>query len=240
MRNERIIREFLELQEAGSSRYRALLFLLKKYEIDFKIETCRGGRCRNIVLPLTDEKKYAALVAHYDVVPKSLGINDNLCSVALLIELAMDLKGKLKKPLNIVFTDLEESGMIGATSYARRHINNIDYALVFDIIGYGNQHFIGTHKNELYKRLEGLKTLVRINTVLPSDNVAIESSGLDTAIITAAHRDDIIESKTGIRYITRNAKFYESFHNRLFDNDIDVINFKLVEKLKVDLVNFYG
>lgn len=60
------------------------------------------------------------LVAHYDSVVAGPGIGDDLSSVAALLEIvrALASDGPLRRPVELLFTDGEEQGLLGAAAYA--------------------------------------------------------------------------------------------------------------------------
>lgn len=227
MVNERVIVQgFLSLR--GKTRYEAMLTILEDYGIPYTVQSC-GKNCHNILINEHGQYADLVLVAHYDVYTGSLGINDNTCSLAVLLNLCHNLPENVK----IVFTDKEETGMIGSSHYANTYKDKIGKVVVLDIIGYGDTLVYGTFEEDFsFLEQYGLKRIVQ---VLPSDNSTFKIHGVKVALITAAHAEDIIFYND--KYDLSSApRFYESFHNRKKDNDISVIDFELIEQLRLSLL----
>jgi len=86
----------------------------------------------NIVVPSKDPtKKKIVLTAHYDVVRGSKGYNDNLSGVVSLIA----LQDKIPDNCELVITDNEEIGYLGAEAYALKHKKEILCNINLDIVG---------------------------------------------------------------------------------------------------------
>lgn len=230
-----IVEQFLDL--SNKPRLDALKTLLTYYEIGHKEMLC-NIECNNIFVPLTEEKPYKLLVAHYDVFGTSSGINDNTAALAMIIEVIRHFKKTGDKVnFNVLFTDKEESGMIGSYYYSKNHGEDIEEAIVFDIIGYGDSAVYAeesTETNESCLKDSGIK---RTDQFLPSDNLSFKKNGVKTTLVVAAHDDDLILNKAGIYELNSRPRFYESFHNRDKDNDIEVINFKLIEDLRNKVIS---
>lgn len=225
-----IVEQFLDLSEMP--RVKALKTLLTYYEIEHKEMRC-NPECTNIFVPMTEEKPYYLLVAHYDVYGTSTGINDNTTAIAMLIEVIKHFKKTEKKAnFNVLFTDKEESGMIGSYYYAKNYGKDIKEAIVFDIIGYGDHAVYAESSTETNDSLLSVSGLRRIDQYLPSDNLSFRNSGVNSTLVVAAHTEDLLPTIDNIYELTSKPRFYESFHNRDKDNDIEVINFDLVKELR--------
>ena len=214
----------------AASRLDALLLMLSDNDIDFKLNRIKSNQYINVSVQLGDhstDKKVTVLGAHYDVYKDSLGYNDNTCAVIMLIKFIINNKDKeFKEPVEIVFFDKEESGMIGSYYYVKNNKHRIAYALIFDIIAFGDQLVFGTRSSNLVEKLADIKHVAR---VLPSDNLNFINEGIDVALITAVHNSDLIY-KHGAYHFGIEPKFYKSFHNRELDNDMDILNFDLLDK----------
>lgn len=225
-----IVEQFLDLSE--KPRADALKILLTYYNIKHTEMRC-NVECNNIYVPLTEDKPYKLLVAHYDVFGTSSGINDNTAAIAMLIEVIKHFKKTGDKAnFNVLFTDKEESGMIGSYYYAKNYAEEIEEAIVFDIIGYGDSAVYAegsTETNESVLRNLGIK---RIDHFLPSDNLSFERNKVKSTLVVAAHDEDLVPNNLGIYELNSKPRFYESFHNREKDNNIEVINFELIEDLR--------
>ena len=224
------------------SRYKAIKSVLKKYKIPYKVEKYKKGKyeirdCNNIIVSLGEAKKYSLLVAHYDVFSGSLGINDNTCAVAMLISFADKiLRSGFKRPIKILFTDREETGMVGSYKFLYNHADEVESAIVFDIIGYGDEMLIGSRGLGL-EFIRRNVDLIEITEFLPSDNIVFNNFKIPTALVTAAPKEDL-EYKDGGFKIKALPSFYNSFHNRLLDNKLEVINFDRIAKLRKELVEW--
>ena len=83
------------------------------------------------------------LIAHLDSKPFVKGAIDNALSVALLLILAKELKGKDFKPyrLRFLITDCEEVGLEGSRRHVKnlgKSIKNVEYVINLDSIGWYN------------------------------------------------------------------------------------------------------
>lgn len=88
----------------------------------------------------TANERAVLLVAHYDSVPTGPGANDDGVGVATLLETARALGGSepLKNDVMFLFTDSEETGLLGARAFLAEHpwANEFEVALNFE--GRGN------------------------------------------------------------------------------------------------------
>jgi len=233
-----IVEQFLDLQD--KPREEALKTLLTYYEIKHEEVRCNVD-CNNILVRMTDKKPYKLLVAHYDVYGNSTGINDNTTAIAMLIEVIRHFKKENKKvDFNVLFTDKEESGMIGSYYFSSNYRKEIEEAIVFDIIGYGESAVYAessVETNESILKEIGIK---RINQFLPSDNISFKNNGVKSTLIVAAHDNDLVLNKDGLYELNSKPRFYESFHNREKDNDIEVINFELIKDLREKIIKLFS
>ena len=74
------------------------------------------------------------LCAHYDVVPGSFGYNDNGMSLAIILSLLE----RLPDFVEVVFTDGEERGFLGAGYYLRHNRENLLGCVNLDVCGFGD------------------------------------------------------------------------------------------------------
>lgn len=226
--------KIVELLVENSKRLDKLKEILDKNEIEYTIDS--KNNADNLIVKLGQEDNTGSVVvlgAHYDLFPGRTGINDNTCSLLLLLEFIKKAKDKkLVRPIEVVFFDKEESGMVGSNMYAKNNFNRVSYALIFDIIGYGDTLVYGNTDNKLDELFSGTD-IKKLSTVLPSDNITFEAQKIPTALITAAHKKDLKASlSVKMAYTVRHtAEFYSSFHNRENDNNIEIINVSLIESL---------
>jgi Peptidase family M28 len=85
----------------------------------------RAGTVENVVTRLegTGGGKAVMLVAHYDSWPAAFGASDDGAGVVTLLETLRALKAgpRLKNDVIFLFTDAEESGLLGANAFAEEH-----------------------------------------------------------------------------------------------------------------------
>lgn len=243
------MRELVEsILVKNEERLNRIVSSLDQLGVEYRIET--ENDATNLIVPIEGKNKasggFITLGAHYDLYQDSIGINDNSCAVALLLDFIKEtLTNKPNKDLEIVFFDKEETGMVGSSNYAAKYKDKIDYAIIFDIIGYGDTLIYGNNRQnekiqEVFKNLK----LKQISPPLPSDNMTFSHKGVPVALITATHRDDLcaipdVDEFGETYYFKRTPKFYSSFHNRENDNKMEIINFPLIEKLKNILVSTF-
>lgn len=231
------------LNHSKSDRLTALTTILRENDIAYEIQDC-GESCNNVLVPMTDKDQgYALLVAHHDLYPGSTGINDNTASIAVLINVIKYIKQNNVQtiPFNILFTDREESGMVGSQNFLRDNSSNILFAIVLDIIGYGEKLVSCTLEYKNFFKILDNYGIVSVDTVLPSDNLMFNSFGIVNTLIVATHENDILKGKDyhgneNFR-LTDIPKFYESFHNRAMDGKLEVINFDLIKKLRESIID---
>src|SRR5579863_4228033 len=90
---------------------------------------CDEGACGNpvnIVARLGGDSKDRStilLVAHYDSVPAGPGASDDGAAVASMLEIARTLSAlpAPRHPIDLLFTDGEEAGLLGASLFVREH-----------------------------------------------------------------------------------------------------------------------
>jgi len=100
------------------------------------------GTVENILARLkgTNSSKALLLVAHYDSVPTSVGASDDGAAVAALLECLRALKAgaALKNDVIFLFTDGEETGLMGAQGFVEGHPWAKDVGLVLNFEARGN------------------------------------------------------------------------------------------------------
>ena len=212
------------------SRRSTLEFILEAEGLTFKY--VEEGNATNVVVSLytnPETKPQYAVGAHFDKVSGSKGINDNAVAVATLIKIAKDYQNS-DLPIDIVFFDKEESGMIGSRLYAKQH-PTIKHVLVLDIIGYGDTPILCAPHGDC-----DFPTSIKVTDNLPSDNMALSTSGLSSSLIVTVPRDDLIVDGDKVSLKT-GPSFYSSFHGREYD-DIKYINWSAVKKIYNDVKSY--
>jgi hypothetical protein len=106
---------------------------------------------RNVVARLGSAERHILIGAHYDGQPGFSSASDNAAGVAILIELARDLK-TLNLPISVVAVafDDEEQGLNGSNYYVDNPVfplEQLSAALVFDTMG---RHFLDLKKSTLF------------------------------------------------------------------------------------------
>ena len=221
------------VSEDSVKRREKIINILNENKVEYELQSSSDSTAINIVVRLNSTKESEEVVvigAHYDVYKKSKGINDNGCAVVALLEFILRNKDKeFSIPLEIVFFDMEETGMIGSTDYINENGDRIKYSIILDIIAFGDKLLYGSYYGGFDYLFSGTNVF-KVDEVLPSDNVSFELAGIPSALITAAPNEDLIEKENGDFKFKPYPTFYSSFHNRKNDNDMEVINTSLMEE----------
>ena len=229
---------WLSKERFVKERIQTMEDILSYYKIPFFIQN--GKDSKNIIIQLADtNEKVTVIGAHYDVYPGSLGINDNGCSIAMLIKFCKTLlDNKTKENLEVVFFDKEETGMLGSRDYIQINKERIKEALIFDIIGYkdivlasGSISKIGDMMFEHDVKL--------LKFGLPSDNLNFIREDIPVCLITGAAKSDVKDNKDYTYSVVADASFYKTFHNKVWDNQMTFIHFGLIEKIYTMLIDLY-
>lgn len=165
----------------------------------------------NVVCP-SFENNIIVLSAHYDVIYKSYGYNDN--GMALLIILNM-LK-KLPENVQIVFTDMQEYGGRGANNYIRNCKKNIIKCINLDCCGIGD--YIYCDKNNF--EFNDLNNCKLGKMPFCDSNIFVEY-GIPTLTVSTSYKQ--LNFSEGL------SEIYKTIHNNSNDNKIEIINFDLVD-----------
>ena len=175
-------------------------------------------------------------MAHYDAVPGSTGANDNGSAVAILIAFAQEVIGKATcMPMEIVFTDREETGAYGSRLYSKKHGNQILEVINLDTCGVGNDIITcdwSTHPSDITWRLiygEPLNTLRPIITrSLPyCDADVMYNQGFPVIGICTL---PVADARSIMSPHPSYKETYRYMHNGEFD-DISYINYHVMEKI---------
>ena len=101
-----------------------------------------AGTVENILASLkgTADGKAIMLVGHYDSVPTGPGASDDGSAVAAMLETARALKASppLMNDVIFLFTDGEETGLLGAKAFVEEHPRAKDVGLVLNFEARGN------------------------------------------------------------------------------------------------------
>jgi hypothetical protein len=103
----------------------------------------RTGTVQNLLARLegTEPGKAVLLVAHYDSWPQAFGASDDGAGVVTLLETLRALKAglPLKNDVIFLFTDGEESGLLGANAFVEEHPWFADVGLVLNFEARGSR-----------------------------------------------------------------------------------------------------
>jgi len=182
--------------EEPTPRVKFLLSLLDELEIPYELDSflARETTYHNIILRGTSNRM---VIAHHDIVnPDSDNANDNSASVINAIYLK-----SLVPDLNVVLTDGEEVGFIGANHLAKQILcgdfGDIEWVLNIELSGKGGKNFmIGAHSGKLTEHILGIFDAPVVQTP-PSDCYAISRYGIDTNVINPLPM--LLEGESGIK-----------------------------------------
>lgn len=142
------------VQPTQAARLAALKALLDTHGLAYEVQPFASGKPGappegyNVVVTIGKGDRDILLTAHYDA--KVLndgtlvdGVVDNAASVVALVHAADALKGrKPRHRVRILFTDLEEYGLLGAKAYAAGpDAGRVAGVINFDISAYGDTPF---------------------------------------------------------------------------------------------------
>lgn len=171
-----------------------------------------------LVVPATstDKANTIVLCAHYDVVPGSLGYNDNGMSLVILL----NLLDKLPENVEVVFTNGEETGMTGARNYLDK-VNAHPRACVnLDVCGCFDQVYLDPMNCPEARTMSDCKC----GDMPPNDGCIFEAKGVPSVCFS-----------TG----PSNVPFYEgilaicsTLHNGRHDNKYELLNFSMIPKVQ--------
>lgn len=228
-----ILNTYLEIAE---DRFSALTKTLHHYNIDYSVITHQGDTIRNVIVELNGcsiTDNHIVINAHYDVWPGSLGINDNACAVAALIDFIIKCKDKtLNENIVIAFFDKEEQLFKGSAAYINKYKPLIKYSLVFDIVGYGEHLYYSNSYKEMNTLLKSCD-LRSFNQNLPADSISFTRANIPNSLIVALDNNDVIARNDNTFDLVNmyKVKTFTTFHNGKLDNDISIINFSTVQKV---------
>jgi hypothetical protein len=135
-----------------------------------------AGHVQNVVARLdgTTGGPLVALVAHYDSAPHSPGAGDDGIGVATLLETARALRAgpPLQRGILLLFTDGEESGLLGAQAFIGQHRLAHDVGVVLNFDARGNSGPVlmfetGTDDGWLVEQMARARVRPITNSLLP-------------------------------------------------------------------------
>jgi hypothetical protein len=190
-------------QPSNAARVDALQSLLKRRGLDFSLQPFPNSarqrdsreRGQNIVLdPIGGDGPQIIVGAHFDAVSlpgggHSRGMVDNGAAVVVLTRVAEALRGqRLRHRVQVVFFDMEESGLLGSAFMAK----SLDRAKVramvnIDIAGYGDTIMSGpmapAGSTPLHQALSRVcadrgYNCIRLPAFPPSDDRSFQAAGI--------------------------------------------------------------
>ena len=185
----------------------------------------RGVRYENwgdmaLVVPFQSEK-VVVLCAHYDAVPGSFGYNDN--GVALVT--ALGLIHKLPYNVEVVFTNREEQGGLGAEYYLEHTQKKIIGCVNLDVVGCFDQIYLDPMNFYAARSLTNCK-----QGMMPfSDAHVFARNGIPSICLSSGPADT--DFRNGIWRIC------ETLHNNRNDNNFGLLNFSMIEKVSNEAKN---
>ena len=178
---------------------------LAAQKVDFEC-----GEDMAVVVPAAADDA-VVLCAHFDAVPGSFGYNDNGMSLGIILSLL----NKLPKITEVVFTNGEECGFLGAEYYLNHTRKRILGCVNLDVCGFGNMLYCDPMNSAL--ELPGCKT----GRMPLNDGCIFAANGIPAVTLSTGPAD--VPFAEGIRQIGR------TIHNGPLDNKLEILNFELPE-----------
>jgi hypothetical protein len=175
-----------------------------------------------LVVPANTSEKAntIALCAHYDVVPGSLGYNDNGMSVVILL----NMLDKLPENAEVVFTNGEETGMTGARNYLGKVNAHPRACINLDVCGCFDQVYLDPMNCPEARRLSNCKC----GDMPPNDGYVFEAQGVPSVCFSTGPAD--VPFHAGIQAIC------STLHNGPRDNDFELLNFSMIPKVQDEIL----
>ena len=201
---------------SSADRLSAMAGLLEGMGLDYQTtEFLQDGvdgksmRGTNLTIRLGQESKPKILLgAHFDQFAVGRGVVDNAGSCAALLELAKRFKNE---PLNhhgleIVFFDLEESGLLGSKAYVKSlgKSEEIVGFLNLDIFGYGDAFWMmsqqsdSTFASSFVEACRDTDFPIEVSDLKhypPSDHIPFAKAGIPTLALALIDRPEIDDVK---------------------------------------------
>jgi Iap family predicted aminopeptidase len=213
----------IEFQHA-QQRKSIILNQIKKIDKEFKSSITtqdfqhKNVIASNIVVSISgNSDKKIVFGAHYDIWPKSGGINDNGTAVFILLELikyALSISD-LEFSLDFVFFDLEETKQLGAKEYVRQaNMSKIVSMINLDMCGIGDTIIFNDSSPSFPQLSIFIKNICieksikyKILTILPpGDDIPFQEAGI-FSISLAIVPEITIPTIERLAYITRSKGF---------------------------------
>ena len=200
-------------QQNNAARQRAL-----ENELNFLGIRYENWNDMALVVPSCEED-VIALCAHFDAVPGSYGYNDN--GMALVTVLKM--LGKLSDHVEVVFTNCEEKGALGADYYLEHVQKNIIGCVNLDVVGCFDQVYLDPMNCEAARQLRSCKQ----GRMPLSDAFAFCRKGIQSICFSSGPSDT--DFRMGIMQIC------STLHNNRNDNNFGMLNFEMTDKVAAEV-----
>ncbi len=187
----------LIMEREGAKRALRLLRAGKNLNIDAAIDVQAGGSYEsyNVIAEIRGSEKPDEIVligAHIDSWALGTGANDNGCNVALVIDLARQIKRlglKPKRTIRFALFNGEEQGLVGSWGYTKTHADELDNHIMASSCDIGSGRTTGFFANgpggfleAVARSLEpvaGLGPFVNINApIVGTDNYDFMMQGV--------------------------------------------------------------
>lgn len=248
-------------KDVNKRRY-LLIEELDKINIEYTITNRKIGEnfVKNIIVNFNNnDNKKLVIGAHYDNLEGSIGANDNITGVAILIEIIKYIKeNNIDRNIDIVFFDREEYADRGSEQYIKEiGKNNIEAMINIDTCGFGDTIIVGTETNiqKMYEmkilnknilNKDYIKT-IKINP--GSDDRSFEDENIPNIHIQVVPKEDLeiinkiidcnikgLEIPTELS--SKRLKFMDTIHNGKYDTleIVDEKPMKLVLNFMLDII----
>ena len=221
--NQKIDEDIINLvlligQITTHERFNKITHILEDWMIDYNIQTSfkRRNMISNIIIPSVNKYNKITLIAHYDVVDGSNGYIDNACSIVCL--LLMKKQGLLPPNVEVLFSDCEEYGQVGARAYYDTNMAQTKAIINLDVIGYGTQIYY-MHNNPIF-----------IDFVMRNSMMPAVFPICDYYVFNKSHIYSIsLTTGDGPNWNSTENKVMSLMHHGKNDNRIKVVNPKSIE-----------
>ncbi len=226
----------------------------KTAKIVLKQEVAKG-KSHNVVMDIPGEcDEFITFTAHYDSVPLSVGMYDNMSGCVGLLGIAEQLITKTHHyGLRFIWCGSEERGLLGSKAYASAHEEELKKAILsinLDMIGCVMGRFVGcataeeklAHYVEYMGNIEGFSISTSCD-VYPSDSTPMADKGVPAITFarsappntaTIHNRYDTIAS-VSMEQMQRDIDFIAKFAETMADAKKCPVTREMPEKMKEKL-----
>ncbi len=157
-----------------------------------------------------------ALVAHYDSVRGSYGYNDNGMSLVAVL----GLLDALPYNVEVVFTNGEERGLLGAEKYLEWRNCKVKQCINLDATGYGDRVYVDRMNSV---GLDGLADSVCFGTLPMNDAWAFYRKGIRSVCVSTGDSGIVSDGVDRVM---------DTMHGGFNDNRLDLLNYELPSKVR--------